>query len=135
MSRKKSKPSTEAILDELARKICWILADYTCARCGRKPTKNAHHAFSRNYRGDGVRWDQRNLVNLCYACHIHWAEIKHEEFRDWFIGRYGRRRWETIKTMAFQGRKLSQDDKDKLVATYTRQLQRLGGSDEFRGIF
>ncbi len=132
--KKKKPPSDEQVLDELARNICWITHDYTCAKCGRRPIKNAHHAFSRSYRGDGVRWDQRNLVNFCYACHIHWAEVKHEEFRMWFIEKYGKKRWETIKTMALQGRKLTKEEKKSLIDKYTRQLKRLGGNDEFGGL-
>lgn len=126
--RKRSKrKSHEEVLDELARKICWKLADYTCARCGRRPTRGCHHVFSRVYRSDGLRWDQRNLVNLCYACHIHWAEVRHEEFRDWYISRVGQRTWNAIKQMAYSGRKLTPTEMEALIDELKRKLERIGG--------
>lgn len=45
--------------------------DGECVLCGRKDTLQAHHWIHSKAQGNMHRWDIKNGVTLCYACHIH----------------------------------------------------------------
>ena len=45
--------------------------DGECILCGRKDTLQAHHWIHSRAQGNNTRWDVKNGVTLCYACHIH----------------------------------------------------------------
>lgn len=45
--------------------------DGECVLCGRKDTLNAHHWIHSKAQGNWHRWDIRNGLALCYACHIY----------------------------------------------------------------
>jgi hypothetical protein len=55
-------------LDNLAREICKIRADYTCQRCGL--VGGGHnvqwaHIEARRKKGEMLRWSQNNCLALC----------------------------------------------------------------------
>lgn len=89
-----------------------------CQKCGAAPrviekvsTKgksfkqtqalNPHHIFSRAY--PGTKWEPENGVLLCMPCHLRWASVKFEEFRDWIISRIGERAYLRLKYQAYNG--------------------------------
>ncbi len=123
----------EKELDGLVAELTWVRDNYTCQKCLRGPCKNAHHAFNRTYKGDGIRWDPRNLVNFCWPCHLYWAEVKHEEFRDWFIARIGEATWLELKRMALQGGKITPDALRQIKENLTAELNRLKKGSEYDG--
>lgn len=45
--------------------------DGECILCGRKDTLQAHHWIHSRAQGNNTRWDVKNGVTLCYACHLH----------------------------------------------------------------
>lgn len=137
MSKRKQKTERKTLtdeLDDLARQCTWHRDAFTCQKCGKGPSKQAHHAFNRIYKGDGVRWDLRNLVNLCWPCHRYWAEVKHEEFRRWYISKYaGETTWEELSRMALQGRPLTNGEMVALKETLTDELNRLKKGSNHEG--
>lgn len=59
------------------KKACdaaWSLAvrkrDGSCQMCGDKENLHAHHWHTQKARSLALRWDLRNGVTLCYACHM-----------------------------------------------------------------
>lgn len=52
-----------------------------CEKCYGRNTLQTHHVYGRANRR--LRWDRRNLVCLCYRCHL-WAETHPLDFSDWF---------------------------------------------------
>lgn len=45
--------------------------DGECALCGRKDTLNAHHWIHCKAQGNLHRWNIKNGITLCYACHVY----------------------------------------------------------------
>lgn len=45
--------------------------DVECILCGKKDTLQAHHWIHSKAQGNMHRWEIKNGVTLCYACHIH----------------------------------------------------------------
>lgn len=45
--------------------------DGECILCGKKDTLQAHHWIHSKAQGNMHRWEVKNGVTLCYACHIH----------------------------------------------------------------
>lgn len=87
------------ICDGLALKILRIKQKGRCQRCGSASNScNWHHIFSRRYLN--TRWDEDNLLLLCFGCHFNFAHSKIEEFRDWVIERKGEVKYMLLKKKA-----------------------------------
>lgn len=55
--------------------------DGACLRCGKSGNLQCAHLISRTYKH--LRWNERNCITLCYACHIHWSHRNPLEFSEW----------------------------------------------------
>lgn len=86
------------IADKMISDLVHERDKHTCQRCGR-PGNNAHHIFSRKYLQ--TRYLPLNLINLCYACHIHCAHGEPEKFRDFLIQRIGQATFDRLKVSAY----------------------------------
>jgi hypothetical protein len=79
--RKRTVSSVKAACDRLWSQLVRASAGHRCERCLIPGRLEAHHAYGRtNHR---LRWESRNGVSLCHACH-RWAEHFPLEFTDWF---------------------------------------------------
>jgi 5-methylcytosine-specific restriction endonuclease McrA len=56
--------------------------DGHCMRCGRTDggLQCAHIAGRRSLAG---RWNKKNAITLCYACHLRWSHQNPLEFSEW----------------------------------------------------
>ena len=71
MTKKKSnKQKLIKKLDELTSKVV-RQRDKKCLLCGNTETLQAHHYIVTKGRSTKYRWDLRNLITLCYACHLY----------------------------------------------------------------
>ena len=74
--RAKAKPKTKSIkqlrkmADDLASQVV-RLRDRRCMICGETENLQAHHFIVTKGASTKHRWDLRNLISLCYPCHIH----------------------------------------------------------------
>lgn len=62
-------------LDRLCSEYIRTRDNWTCVRCGKRPTKQGlhwSHIFGRRYKI--IRWDERNGVSHCFACHRWYGE-------------------------------------------------------------
>ena len=69
--------------------------DRNCQKCGGIGGLQAAHIFSRGNLT--MRWDLKNGIALCYACHIHWGHRRPVEFTLWVIGRLGEDKFAALK--------------------------------------
>jgi len=73
MKKKKLKPlpkllkETQALVNKSIRE-----RDKRCLRCGNDGSNQAHHFILAQGSSSLYRFDPRNLITLCYGCHIHW---------------------------------------------------------------
>ena len=82
-------------LDKLASQKSRARDMYICQRCAEREDKetepNVHnhaaHIFSRN--NFSTRWNLKNLITLCYYCHIYWAHRNPAEFVSWVRNKIG----------------------------------------------
>src|SRR3990167_3597477 len=104
MPKAKKKPPRQKLvktLDTQSSKICRIKAK-VCQKCLKAPESQAAHIFSRWKMS--TRWEQDNLIAMCFYCHIFWSHREPAEFTLWVQERMGmekfndlRKRAETIK--------------------------------------
>ena len=72
----KAKVKTKSIrqlvkeADKLASEVV-RLRDKRCLMCGATEGLQAHHFIVTKGASTKHRWDLRNLISLCYPCHIH----------------------------------------------------------------
>jgi hypothetical protein len=97
VSRKRTASSVKKSCDRLWSRV--VRSGGCCERCGATPEKgrgfHAHHVYGRgNHR---LRWEPRNGVALCGACHM-WAEQAPLAFAEWF----GQHRSEDVEFLAEQ---------------------------------
>lgn len=80
------------------------LANWKCQRCGGKFDRDeanslqASHYFGRG--NEATRFDPRNVVALCYACHVRWGSTEREEYRDWMIKQLGENGFKVLRVLA-----------------------------------
>lgn len=92
------KPTRKALvtrLDKLARDICKLEANYTCARCGMRGdglTIQWAHIEGRRKKGGLLRWSQNNCLALCAgvysnSCHF-WFDNNKIASSEWLRHTY-----------------------------------------------
>lgn len=80
-------------LDNLARQICKIKADYTCERCGMVGGgANIQWAHIEGRRKKAIRWDERNCLALCAgvgtnSCH-YWFDNNKIASAEWLKAKF-----------------------------------------------
>ena len=89
-------------LDDLASRYTRWRDGWQCQRCGSVFTTgdkglHVHHYYSR--RKLSVRWDNDNLVSVCYGCHswLHGHPIEHVQFIE---KRLGKEKMEALRVRA-----------------------------------
>lgn len=70
MKKKSHKQKLIKELDKLASEYV-RKRDKRCMLCGATNTLQAHHYIVTKGRSTKYRWDLRNLITLCYACHLY----------------------------------------------------------------
>ena len=97
--KKKSKSERSNLIkqcDDIFREIIRRRDNWTCQRTGyRGKNMDVAHFFPRDNKR--VRWDEDNACLLKKGIHKYWAHSKHEEFRDFWISRIGKERFERLK--------------------------------------
>ena len=92
---KTTKKTVMARLDKLARDICKLEADFTCARCGiggNGATIQWAHIEGRRKKGGLLRWSQNNCLALCAGpqsnpCH-YWFDNNKVASTEWLKNKY-----------------------------------------------
>jgi len=72
MIKKKKKPTIKRLIkiaDEIASRIV-RKRDGRCLMCGKTENLQAHHWIITKARSTKHRWNLKNLVSLCYYCHL-----------------------------------------------------------------
>lgn len=70
---KKKKPSLSKLIkmaDAIASRIVRA-RDKRCLMCGKTDNLQAHHYIITKGRSTKHRWNLKNLITLCWHCHLH----------------------------------------------------------------
>ena len=117
MRKRKSKRSRLIReCDALFARLIRLKRGGRCEYCGKIPKPRGlhlHHIFSR--RCLRTRWDERNVVLLCFHCHRFVAHSSVAGFREWAEVRLGPTEW-ALLTLEYQ--------KGKPVKIHQLELQR-----------
>lgn len=96
MKRKTERQKLIKNCDDIFREIIRLRDNMTCQKTGRQNVEvQVSHYFSRDYKR--TRWDESNACLLQKGIHYHWAHVKGEEFRDWWILRIGQPEFDRLK--------------------------------------
>jgi len=100
---KQTKKTVMARLDKLARELCKLEADYTCAKCGIEGEGSMiqwAHIEARRKKGGLLRWDMNNCLALCAgpysnSCH-YWFDNNKVASSEWLKKAYPKKyKWLT----------------------------------------
>ena len=80
--------------DEIFRDIIRI-RDKVCQRTHKRDRLQVAHYFTR--KNLTTRWEEDNACLLNAGTHLFWAHVSIEEFRDFWIERIGKERFEELK--------------------------------------
>lgn len=130
MRRRRKGPLTRLAtkLDRLCAQIVKERDGWKCQHCGRVVEGvNAHcaHIMPRS-SGNSLRWDLRNMLCLCFHCHINWAHKNPTDFTRWLEAKYPER----MLYLQMQRRcicKWTKDEREGLVQELTATLQVVKG--------
>lgn len=108
ITTKSLKKRADKLWSEIVRK-----RDGKCMKCGRTTNLQAHHIFSRKF--NNTRWNIDNGITLCYGCHLFWAHIEHENFRDLIIGLIGEAKYFELKNLSSQIKKIDKIGLESII--------------------
>lgn len=87
--------------------------DRECVRChspvsfnprGLPITHQNSHFWSRG--NETTRFDERNCITLCFACHLAWGGDYRDEYKEFMIKKLGKKQFDALRVQAHQnGRK------------------------------
>ena len=60
-----------------------VIRDKKCLRCGSEKRLSASHIYPKGSH-PAMKWMPRNLMCLCYSCHIFWWHKSPIEAGEWF---------------------------------------------------
>src|SRR3990167_7670347 len=60
--------------------------DKVCQKCGSPQASQPSHVYSRNDKR--IRWDENNILWMCYFCHIQWWHREPMEAHEWFKAKF-----------------------------------------------
>lgn len=107
-------------LDNLVSRIVQHESSHKCELCG-KPCTQCHHYFGR--RKYSVRWDLRNLVAVCWACHRYKCHQDYEHCRDYLIKRIGEEAFYELKLKSNTPANFSLPQLREMVETFKLKLK------------
>jgi len=73
MIKRKKKTKRQILTEKLDKLVSQIVRkrDGKCLLCGSTENLQVHHYIVTKGSSTKYRWDLRNLITLCYPCHIH----------------------------------------------------------------
>ena len=87
MAKRNPRKTLENKLDKLCREVIRIRDNKTCQKCGKGYDKmDCSHVIPRGNKR--LRWDLKNLKQLCSRCHIWWWHDSPLEARRWFKDKF-----------------------------------------------
>ena len=85
-----------------------------CQKCGTTSHLQTAHIVSR--RNHALRWDFRNVVVLCYKCHLHWAHVQPLEFAEFIKAKKGK---DIYYSLIAENHKIAKHTKETVLNTIT----------------
>lgn len=77
-------------VEKLAKLVAKIRDKWTCQKCGKKVVgSDAHgsHIIPVSH-GNSLRFNPKNILCMCYHCHMNWWHKNPTEAGDWFSSKY-----------------------------------------------
>lgn len=120
MKKRESITSVGKKLDAVFSRYIRELDGWTCVRCGNSyepGSQGLHcsHIFSRRHKA--IRWDERNSVAHCFACHA-WYGGNPVEGGRWAVEYLGEETIDTLIRLKEQGRKWTVPELKELLAEF-----------------
>lgn len=120
MKKRESLTSVGKKLDAAFSRFIRERDNWTCVRCGNSylpGTQGLHcsHIFSRRHKA--IRWDERNAVSHCFACH-HWYGANPILGGRWAETYLGQDVVNTLISLKEQGRKWTVPELKELLAEF-----------------
>lgn len=78
--------------------------DPICVYCGKNPTRQCAHIFSRRYLS--TRWDFKNAMGMCGGCHIFQAHVNPIEFHDFAKRKIGEKEYDRLRAISLMTTKI-----------------------------
>lgn len=91
--RKRKKTDIEKLrkdIEDLAKLVAKHRDNWTCQHCGKYVTgiyAHGSHIIPVSH-GNSLRFDPKNILCMCYHCHMNWWHKNPTEAGDWFNEKY-----------------------------------------------
>jgi 5-methylcytosine-specific restriction endonuclease McrA len=127
------KPSISKLkkkLDPIFKKFI-RLRDCNCLRCGATTNLQASHTIPVSH-GNRLRYDEKNLITLCYHCHLNWWHKNPIEAGEWFKGKFPVE-YAYVEAVKNEHKKFTVEELEEMIKRYTQKVKELenacGGLD------
>ena len=111
----------EKELDEVFSKFIRA-RDKRCCRCGSPKRLTASHYWSRRHKS--TRFDEDNVIALCFPCHIHqWEKEKQGDYKIYMTRRLGEQKMQLLEMKARSIAKYSAGEMLCMLQYYQKKLE------------
>ena len=107
-------------LDKLFSEFIRKKANGKCGKCGKFGRLEVSHFWGRARKS--VRWDEDNVVALCFLCHRYFTANPYEHVI-WFQGHLGMERFVSLRDRMMD---MTRVDKEELLEHYKQKIKELG---------
>ena len=119
MSTKKSVSYYKKKLDVVFKKFIRS-RDKKCLHCGCLENLQASHSIPISH-GNRLRYDEKNVITLCYHCHLNWWHKNPIEAGEWFKNKFPEN-YEYIEMVKNERVKFNIFELEELIKAYTQKL-------------
>ena len=124
-SPKKKKPSISSLKKkvDLVFKKFIRLRDGKCLRCGTTQALHASHTIPVSH-GNRLRYDEENVITLCFHCHKAWWHAYPTESGKWFKKTFPKKH-KYIERVKNERKKFTIEELQELYDHYKEEVEKL----------
>jgi len=90
--------------------------DKKCLRCGCLENLQASHSIPVSH-GNRLRYDEKNVITLCYHCHLNWWHKNPIEAGEWFKNKFPEN-YEYVERVKNETKKFTIFELEEIIAKY-----------------
>ena len=94
--------------------------DGRCLRCGATTNLQASHTIPVSH-GNRLRYDEKNLITLCYHCHLNWWHKNPIESGLWFKSKFPEE-YAYLESVKHEHKKFTIEELETLISTYKERV-------------
>ena len=99
------------------------MRDRKCVHCGNPNNLHASHCIPVSH-GNRLRYDEKNVITLCYHCHLNWWHKNPIEAGEWFKNKFPKN-YAYIEVIKNERKKFTASELEEKIKFYKQKIKEL----------